>query len=82
MLKTAARIIILGGIALMVAPEQIGTAVREISKGFGLILGGIAEMSLDSASDTVHHFAQEGWKHPTEGAIGWKLIDLVKGWFQ
>lgn len=79
--KGLIKVAIWGGIVVIVAPEQAAAAVKGIAQGVGLIISGATDIAVDHATGGVKHFVEGGWQHPTEGAIGWKVIDWVKGWF-
>ena len=81
MWKLVFRIVFWGGVIIMVAPDTVGVAIKGLGKGFGLILEGATESVVHSTTESMQNFVEEGWKHPTQGAIGWKLIDALKNLF-
>lgn len=74
MIKWALRITVFGIIMHVVAPGALGDSINGLLQGIGLVIAGSSKVA-------VKQFVSHGWSHPTEGAIGWDIIRIIKGLF-
>lgn len=81
LLKGVLKIVGIGAICYIVAPQACLDALIELLSGLRLMGTGVWGMAIDEGAKAVGKGIGRGFMHPTEGAIGWDIISIIKSLF-